>query len=513
MSLVCQKCGHSSNWDTAQIHIPRASALPSPDGFAAPSHRTALAEIKVEIARFKTYSEHYISALVKRQEEIEAKLRTIVYPVLSLPTEITSRIFVECLPDNCIPSARHAPLLLTRVCRQWKAIALSTCELWSSLHIESLSYDKLMVPRGTSFALQTWFSRAGERLLSLTIECSRREVQEQALEQLDISSILHRLLRLDLPPLERAYRGVIPLHISLPQLQFLDAAFTAADLKDVLAHTPLLAELQWSRYSPETLDFRSLTSNTLTVFCVYADYAFSTDEFITILRNFPSLSELACTVSPEANYRNSPLTFPNLSSLGLFRDYDSDVSVIQTLELLTLPNLSSFRCFSSLNPDVTVPFLARSACVIRTLACDFYKDTTNISQHLQIFSSVETLDFHIVDIGNCLRALDPRSSGANPSSPILPKLRHVTITCQRRMVSADYSSIVDVVRGRLTHPDTAELKSFHTHIENFADGNLDACPNCPSDVVAAELRSFAVGGLDLKLDSVFPRRTEDEDET
>ncbi|KAJ6448443.1 hypothetical protein C8R45DRAFT_160754 [Mycena sanguinolenta] len=223
MSLVCQKCGHSSKWDTAPVPIPRASVLPSPDGFAAPNNRTALAEIQVEIARFKTYSEHYISALVKQQEEIEAKLRAIVYPVLSLPTEIISRIFIECLPDNCIPSARHAPLLLTRVCRQWKAIALSTCGLWSSLHIESLWYDKLMVPRGTSFALQTWFSRAGERLLSLTIECSRREVQEQALEQLDISSILHRLLRLDLPPLERAYQGVIPLHISLPQLQFLDA--------------------------------------------------------------------------------------------------------------------------------------------------------------------------------------------------------------------------------------------------------------------------------------------------
>ncbi|KAJ6450651.1 hypothetical protein C8R45DRAFT_771714, partial [Mycena sanguinolenta] len=54
-----------------------------------------------------------------------------VYPVLSLPTEITTRIFVECLPDDgATPLAECAPLLLMRVCRQWKDITLSSCQLW-----------------------------------------------------------------------------------------------------------------------------------------------------------------------------------------------------------------------------------------------------------------------------------------------------------------------------------------------------------------------------------------------
>ncbi|KAF7337310.1 hypothetical protein MSAN_02256200 [Mycena sanguinolenta] len=409
MPLVCQNCGQSLT-----APVPEASASPYHDVFSAPSYRTALAEVQVEIAQFKAYSKRYISALVKQQEEVEARLKAIV--------------------------------------------------------------------------------------------------RDQTLEQLDILPILHRLRRLDLPPAERICQGLIPFHISLPQLQCLHTPFSAVELQRVFHDAPLLAELHWTRDSPETLDFSSLTSNALTEFCIFSDYAFSSAEFIAILQNLPSLSELACTVTPEANHHHSPLTFPNLSTLCLFRDYDSDISALHTLKLLTLPNLVSLECFSSLNPDVTLPFLSRSGCVIRKLTCDFYEDIANISRNLEIFSSVEKLYIHVVDIADCLRAIGPQCNEAFPPSLILPKLRHVTITCQRHMVSADYSSVVDLIHGRRAHPNTAELKSLEIVVENFTEGNLHACPNCPSDAVAAELRSLAVGGLDLKVDAVFPPKTEVEDE-
>ncbi|KAJ6448477.1 hypothetical protein C8R45DRAFT_848892 [Mycena sanguinolenta] len=169
MPLRCQKCGHSNAWDTNSV--PTASTSSAPDVFEAESHRAALAEIQAEIARFKTYAACYISALEKQQEELDARLTSIVYPILSLPAEITSSIFVECLPDDGVsPSPESAPLLLLRVCRQWKDIALSTSQLWGSLCIGSISSDKILVPRGILLRLQAWFSRARERPISLAIK-------------------------------------------------------------------------------------------------------------------------------------------------------------------------------------------------------------------------------------------------------------------------------------------------------------------------------------------------------
>ncbi|KAJ6448473.1 hypothetical protein C8R45DRAFT_848856 [Mycena sanguinolenta] len=171
MPSVCHKCGHSSNWDTVP---PQPSVVPAPD---IAGHRAALVEIQAEIVRFKTFSTCYISALEEQQNGIEAKLRAIVFPVLSLPVEITSRIFIECLPDNDVsPSTAHAPLLLTRVCRRWKDIAIATCQLWNSLRVDLVSsHGTIMVSRGTIF--QTWLSRGRQQPLSLTILTYRREVQ------------------------------------------------------------------------------------------------------------------------------------------------------------------------------------------------------------------------------------------------------------------------------------------------------------------------------------------------
>src|ERR1700761_4330775 len=92
MPLICQKCGHSNPWDI----VP--APLEAGDGTAA-SKRAALAALKVEKARFKICL-HLMSALDKQQKELETQLKAVVYPILSLPVEITVRIFVECLPAN-----------------------------------------------------------------------------------------------------------------------------------------------------------------------------------------------------------------------------------------------------------------------------------------------------------------------------------------------------------------------------------------------------------------------------
>ncbi|KAJ7751691.1 hypothetical protein B0H16DRAFT_1225672, partial [Mycena metata] len=54
-----------------------------------------------------------------------------VYPILTLPVELTAEIFVHCLPDDPVPpSGKVAPMLLGRICRKWRNIAKGTPRLW-----------------------------------------------------------------------------------------------------------------------------------------------------------------------------------------------------------------------------------------------------------------------------------------------------------------------------------------------------------------------------------------------
>ncbi|KAJ7827093.1 hypothetical protein B0H13DRAFT_1657130, partial [Mycena leptocephala] len=117
-------------------HRNLISSAPEP----TPAERRAiLAEIKLKIAQRKTDLAALVCAITsleKAQRVVEESLALIVYPVLTLPYEITSRIFVACLPsDGVRPSPDAAPLLLAQICRHWRKIALSTGELWCSVNL------------------------------------------------------------------------------------------------------------------------------------------------------------------------------------------------------------------------------------------------------------------------------------------------------------------------------------------------------------------------------------------
>ena len=61
----------------------------------------------------------------------------LISPLRRLPPELLQVIFVYCLPlhRNAVMHSSEAPVLLGRVCSEWRRISLSTPEVWSSLHI------------------------------------------------------------------------------------------------------------------------------------------------------------------------------------------------------------------------------------------------------------------------------------------------------------------------------------------------------------------------------------------
>ncbi|KAJ7031353.1 hypothetical protein C8F04DRAFT_898063, partial [Mycena alexandri] len=85
-----------------------------------------------------------------------------------LPVEVTTEIFVRCLPP-CMPSVSDAPLL-ARICRQWRDITISTpnLKLWASLAFPASEPNtELLAAR--DHLIERWLACAGHCPLSIRV--------------------------------------------------------------------------------------------------------------------------------------------------------------------------------------------------------------------------------------------------------------------------------------------------------------------------------------------------------
>ncbi|KAJ6483010.1 hypothetical protein DFH09DRAFT_1107161 [Mycena vulgaris] len=69
-----------------------------------------------------------------RKSAAQAQLNAILDPVARLPLEISSDIFLKCLPSRPAPGAHHIPMLFLNVCNSWMDIVVSTAQLWATIH-------------------------------------------------------------------------------------------------------------------------------------------------------------------------------------------------------------------------------------------------------------------------------------------------------------------------------------------------------------------------------------------
>ncbi|KAJ6461796.1 hypothetical protein C8R45DRAFT_841877, partial [Mycena sanguinolenta] len=111
-----------------------------------------------------SHHESILQDLKQQRSAILSELNLVAYPVLTLPPEITAEIFKWCIDTGLRLHPSLAPLLLTRICRDWRALTFSTPALWDTIS----EIDFGVHPRTEAF-VETWFSRAGTRPLSLGI--------------------------------------------------------------------------------------------------------------------------------------------------------------------------------------------------------------------------------------------------------------------------------------------------------------------------------------------------------
>ncbi|KAJ7148046.1 hypothetical protein C8R43DRAFT_1236955 [Mycena crocata] len=395
---------------------------------ADPEQRTALDGIKSKIDQYR----RMVYLLEREQRELESGLALVVYPVLTLPIEITARIFVDCLPEDGY------------ICQDWRAIALSTCRLWSSFTIPPV--DHRFPKDGLKPLLATWSSRAKGQLLSLTVR-TQREVTLEVPSL--IPSVPTQLGRLQLALSTVQFRRLRPLPF-FPNLQYLATKVGGEDLQDLIHRAPSIRELHLQAFDlPKNIVLRWLTRLDI-------DRGVSIDTFFDILHRFPLLSHLSCPVNDENSKHLSPETFPKLDSLTL-------VTGLDQLPYLILPNLRRLKVDPTETEfDMITSLLSRSACVLDSI--DFYfdwRDECQLLLWLQAFPSVTTLTIEIPNFATFLTCLE-----STPS--LLPRLQNTTVTTNLPEDGLDYASLVRILQHRRNPANSIPtlLKSFSLKVND-----------------------------------------------
>ncbi|KAJ7615436.1 hypothetical protein FB45DRAFT_935678 [Roridomyces roridus] len=110
-----------------------------------------------------------IALLQAERDTVATRLAAVVYPVLSLPNEIVTQIFLHYGDGT---ANLKAALCVASVCRVWRAIDLSTSGLWKRFNLH---------PRLADCA-ETWLARSGVLALDVHLILDD-ELILQALEQ------------------------------------------------------------------------------------------------------------------------------------------------------------------------------------------------------------------------------------------------------------------------------------------------------------------------------------------
>ncbi|KAJ6478076.1 hypothetical protein C8R47DRAFT_640893 [Mycena vitilis] len=139
--------------------------------------RARVAELAAEITLLE------LDPSESRDEKIrmQAGLDAVKYPVLTLPTEIVSEIFLHFLPvyPLCPPLVGiFSPTILTYICRHWRDIALSTPTLWRAIAFsgDTKSRDRSDFDKNLARELQIsdiWLRRSRHHPLSISLTSYR----------------------------------------------------------------------------------------------------------------------------------------------------------------------------------------------------------------------------------------------------------------------------------------------------------------------------------------------------
>ncbi|KAJ7029805.1 hypothetical protein C8F04DRAFT_1264525 [Mycena alexandri] len=439
-----------------------------------PGLRHRLAEIDDEMVDLQARLER----LVAERRPIAETLRSVFYPVVTLPPEITAEIFLHYvdtahighhgnLPVAPGGTGGHGPLLLASICRAWRAIALDLQPIWS----------KFDLPTGPSTVsstqklLECWLPRAGGHPLDLSISCGA----EDALCA-DVAPYSHqfRSLRCSLfTPITRPgslIAGRLPLLRKL--LITFPRGLNHATLVTTFADAPQLREvhLEGLALAWIALPWAQLTCLGLSELNV--------TQCVHLLHQTPNLETLTVTgLENDADVALAPVRLAHLHTLK-FDEYQRDTTL---LLYLTLPALAHLELPAAIW-DLTqyfIDFVARSACALRSLVFSYTNNTDIPFDLVPYLRAVPTLsELRIREAEWSVHNLKAFFTlMAEPG--FLPNLRALSFNPLRYAVEIPYGALAAFLasrwQGRGSGPDDARLESFELVLAPESD--FDPAPS------------------------------------
>jgi hypothetical protein len=146
--IPCSNCGHleeNSRFDPVSSSNPRQQ----------------LAELDLEIARI----EAYLHDLQSKKPSLKRQLNHIVAPVLQLPPDIFSEIFLCCIDKDWEnPRFTTSPFALGSICGTWRDLVWSMPWLWNKVKV-----IRPWPSASRCTLLEGWLARAGDYPLSIQL--------------------------------------------------------------------------------------------------------------------------------------------------------------------------------------------------------------------------------------------------------------------------------------------------------------------------------------------------------
>ncbi|KAG2070938.1 hypothetical protein BDR04DRAFT_1099171 [Suillus decipiens] len=288
--------------------------------------------------------------------------------ILHLPTEILSEIFLYCLPEeeHLSPASRLAPILLTRVCRRWRQVALGFPRLWKSLLLKDDDDDDDWDRQ--AFCYNYWLERSRGYPLSLRIEyygdrSDLRRLLQPYVKQIsslavdfcacinpfeidDFDRLNHLTVRqfpADFPRVIN--RSLSKLPVNLRSINLTDLLFSPARLD-------FFTDSAWARLTHIEIGIRGL------------------DAFPCILRLCPNVTSLVIIGVFNPIKAAAPITHANLRSLRMRGHLSVDSGEdLGLFNIVTLPNLRVVEAsqMGTWPHEEFKAFLRRSRCTLEKL--------------------------------------------------------------------------------------------------------------------------------------------------
>ena len=481
----------SSSGEFDHDHLLEKYVVPPSDwpktlDFGAPSHdeaiiilddvRTAesrLSPLGAEIER----AVDVINKLKCRRDEFRyyiAEHQAFLAPIRRLPAEILSLIFCRfCDPKENLSSRfpKHQFTLAT-VCRRWRAIVLSTPEIWSKLRVEFYNHN---IKRCTAMT-RAWLSNSGTCRLSLELKeryhhSSPPRWKHPMLKV--IKPYCDRIESLDLDVHAETLFAFTSNEGTFPALQSIKIYISGSYGPDppnawrALETAPALRRVYFHNiFRPRTVKLPWIQ---LTVLFFGDKVPIKLRKSLDILRRCPNLESCAflsinATSSLNPSIGNEEILHSNLRLLQV----RTRQSLSNFFDRLTLPALRDIHVAYDSGQAQFVSLLARSPCRIERFVIDTQLTPHHFIQCFKSMPHLAELDIRQYTSSTSFRKLLQQLTLVGKSShDLCPALRVLHLSNDPPLGSRDLVNMVNSRNRGMHSPNAVSIQSIHISLEQM----------------------------------------------